>query len=73
MSAELSAAEKAIERGDFADAKKLARKAVEAPDEKEREAGRAILTRMKPDPVVVALAVGCALLFVYVLVFWIRA
>ena len=65
-------AEKAIERGDFAEAKKLARQASQSGDEKEREAGRGILQRMKPDPVVIALAVGSALLFVVVLVAWAR-
>jgi hypothetical protein len=65
-------ADAAIARGDFAEARRLARAAAASSDEKERDAGRAVLRRLAPDPVVIALAAGCALLFVYVLLFWIR-
>lgn len=59
----LEEAEQALERGDFATARKIAR-----PLASSDERARAILDRTRPDPVIVWLTVACVLFFVVVTV-----
>jgi len=54
-------AEQALERGDFAAARAIAR-----PLAKTDERARAVLERTKADPVIVWLTVACVLFFVVV-------
>src|SRR4051812_40587100 len=65
----LDAAHVAFEAGDFAQARKLAKQLVaSAPDEATRTAAADILQRTGVDPLIVWITVGCAVLFVAIVV-----
>jgi hypothetical protein len=57
-------AQRAFERGDFAEARRLARELEGSPDEAQRAAGRQLLQHTSLDPLIVWITVGCVLLFV---------
>jgi hypothetical protein len=56
-------ARQALERGDFATARRLARAARSHPDPEEQKVAREILARLSPDPLVsLVVLVSCALM-----------
>jgi hypothetical protein len=63
----LAAAEAAFVRGDFAEARKLAKARRDDRDEQIRDAARALMERTKVDPLIVWLSAACALFFIVVI------
>lgn len=69
----LDAAHRAFEAGDFAEARRLARRQLAAaPDHATRAAADEILRRTGIDPVMIWLTVGCALMFMAIVFFSLR-
>jgi len=67
------AAHQAFERGDFAEARRLAREArAKATDDAGRAAADEILMRTGIDPVVIGMTVGAVLLFIAIVYFGLR-
>ena len=58
-------ARQALERGDFATARKLARAARSDPDPAEQKAAQDILSRLSPDPLVWIVVIACCALMLW--------
>ena len=67
--AALDEARQALESGDFARARKLARAQLKSGDADAQKEARALLDRTAPDPVIVWLSAACVLFFVAVIYF----
>jgi hypothetical protein len=64
----LTLAHRAFERGDFRQARQLARQVVAgSPDAATRAAAEALLDRLKIDPLILGLTIACALFFAVVI------
>jgi len=66
----LDEARLALERGDFARARKLARERL--GDESDAKEAQALLDRTKPDPLIVWLSAACVVFFVVVVFLTLR-